>query len=487
LEANINPPRRTDERPDANAEAAIRCDLTPPPLRRSPAASTTDGACSRSPCEGSRADRRREDPEWSPPRDSSQELAPETELARTRPRAGSAFAMNGVAGRSSRPNPKMSSAAPPGLSVVNVDRSAIGPAREHELLAAAHDGNARAFEELVSPFQARLLSHCYRMLGSVQDAEEALQDTLLRAWRGLESFEGRSSTGTWLHTIATNACLTLIDRGRRRILPLEYGPATDPRDQAGDPLSDSHWVEPYPEVEPGSLDGRAGPAARYEQRESVELAFIAALQHLAPKQRAVLILCDVLGYTSREAAATLGTTTASVTSALQRARTAVEWRLPERSQQATLRALGDERLSELVDAYTDAWERGDIAAVVAMLTRDATFAMPPLRTWYTGRDAIALFLEEGPLSGAWRWRAIRVRANGQEALAFYAWDGHAAKYLPHALNVLTFRGSHLSAVTAFMTRFAQGANRELSAPLPPADPTRLTAAFGRFGLPAALV
>jgi RNA polymerase sigma-70 factor (ECF subfamily) len=232
-------------------------------------------------------------------------------------------------------------------------------------------------------------------------------------------------------------------------------------------------------------DGLAGPEARYEQRESVELAFVAALQHLPATQRAVLILREVLGFSAREVAETLDTTVAAVNSALQRARAAVEERVPERSQQATLRALGDQGVRELVESYVDAWDRGDVDAVVAMLTEDATFAMPPLRTWFGGRDAIAVFLAGWPLSGNWRWRPVSVRANGQPALAFYSWDPEEESYLPFALNVLTLRGARISDVTAFITRSTQIPDREVLARLPeqPPDPRRLTAAFENFGLP----
>ena len=216
------------------------------------------------------------------------------------------------------------------------------------------------------------------MLGSVHDAEDALQEALLRAWRGLPRFEGRSSLRSWLYTIATNTCLNAIEKRPKRVLPVDYGPAADPHDGPGEPLVESVWVEPYPDETLGLEDGFAAPEARYEQRESVELAFVAALQHLPANQRAVLILREVLGFSAREVAESLETTIASVNSALQRAREAVDERLPEQSQQATLRALGDERLREIVEGYVDAWERGDVDAVVAMLAEDATFAMPPL-------------------------------------------------------------------------------------------------------------
>jgi RNA polymerase sigma-70 factor (ECF subfamily) len=326
------------------------------------------------------------------------------------------------------------------------------------------------------------------MLGSVHDAEDALQDALLRAWRGLAKFEGRSSLRSWLYTIATNTCLNAIAKRPKRVLPIDYGPAADPHEGPGEPLVESVWLEPYPDETVGLEDGPAAPEARYEQRESVELAFIAALQHLPANQRAVLILREVLGFSAREVADSLETTVASVNSALQRARKTVDERLPEQSQQATLRALGDDRLTEIVDAYVDAWERNDFETVVGMLTEDATFAMPPLGTWFHGREALTVFLSGWPLSGQWRWRPLRVRANGQEALAFYSWDDEEQGYMPFALNVLTLRGNRISDVTAFIARATPVPDREVLARLPeqPADPSRLMAAFENFGLPARL-
>jgi RNA polymerase sigma-70 factor (ECF subfamily) len=358
-------------------------------------------------------------------------------------------------------------------------------ASELELLDSARAGDQDAYGRLMEGYRAELLAHCYRMLGSVHDAEDALQESLLRAWRGLARFEGRSSLRSWLYTIATNTCLNLIARRPKRVLPIDYGPATDPHSGPGEPIVESVWLEPYPDEVLGLEDGFAAPAASYEQRESVELAFIAALQHLPATQRAVLILREVLGFSAREVAETLETTVASVNSALQRARAAVDERLPEQSQQATLRALGDDGLREVVDNYVNAWERGDVEAVVAMLAEDATFAMPPLASWFGGRDEIAIFLAGWPLSGAWRWRHIPARANGQPALAFYSWDEQEESYLPFALNVLTLRGTLISDVTAFVTRSTELPEREVYARWPeqPADPSRLRATFQRFGLP----
>jgi RNA polymerase sigma-70 factor, ECF subfamily len=361
-------------------------------------------------------------------------------------------------------------------------------ARERELLEAARRGDEHAYSRLVEPYRSELHVHCYRMLGSIHDAEDALQEALLRAWRGLSGFEGRSSLRSWLYRIATNASLNVIERRPRRVLPIDYGPSADPHEGPGEPVVESVWVEPYPDERLGLEDGYAAPEARYEQRESVELAFIAALQHLPARQRAVLILRAVLGFSAQEVAETLDTTVASVNSALQRARAAVEERLPEQSQQATLRSLGDDRLAEIVEGYVDAWERGDVEAVVAMLTEDVAFAMPPLRTWYRGRDALTIFLAGWPLSGAWRWRHVRARANGQEALAFYSWDKDEGSYLPFALNVLTLRGVLISDVTAFVARSTRLPEREVYSRWPdqPADPSRLYATFERFGLPERL-
>ena len=361
-----------------------------------------------------------------------------------------------------------------------VDASVRGDA-----LAAARAGDERAFSRLVEPYRRELHAHCYRMLGSVYDADDALQDTLLRAWRGLARFEGRSSLRSWLYTIATNACLTQIGRRPKRVLPIDYGPAADPHTPPGEPLVESVWVEPYPDEMLGLEDGFAAPEASYEQREGVELAFVAALQHLPPNQRAALILREVLGFSAKETAKMLETTVASVNSALQRARATVEQRVPEQTQQATLRALGDDGLRELVERYVDAWERDDVEAFAAMLTRDATFAMPPLRTWYATREAIATWAALSPLSGAWRWRTVLTRANGQPALAFYAWDTEARAYLPFALNVLTFRGPLISNVTAFIVRSTEAPEPEVYERFPeqPLHPERLAGAFERFGLP----
>src|SRR4051794_12486909 len=285
---------------------------------------------------------------------------------------------------------------------------------EEAVLAAARSGDDTAFEQLVAAHRRELHAHCYRMLGSVQDAEDAVQDTLVRAWRGLPGFAGRSSLRAWLYAIATNSCLRMIERRSALVLFFFYGPAAaDPHEELAPRLPGSVWIEPYADEWRGLQEGLAGPEARYEQRESVELAFIAALQLLPPRQRAVLILRDVLGFSGAEVAEALETTPASVYSALQRAHAAVDERLPERSQQATLRALGDERLRELVEGFVGAWERADIRAVVDLLTEDVAVTMPPIPTWFQGRDTVAAFLARAPLAEGRRWRIVPTRANGQ--------------------------------------------------------------------------
>jgi RNA polymerase sigma-70 factor (ECF subfamily) len=357
-----------------------------------------------------------------------------------------------------------------------------------DTLAAAQRGDEGAFERLVGPFRGELHAHCYRMLGSLHDAEDALQEAMLRAWRGLGRFEGRSSLRSWLYTIATNTCLNAIARRPKRVLPVDYGPAADPHDAPGEPVVESVWVEPYPDEMLGVEDGYAAPEARYEMRESVELAFIAALQHLPPNQRAVLVLREVLGFSAKEVAEALDTSVASVNSALQRARTAVEERVPEQTQQETLRTLGDDEIRKLVDRYVDAWQRNDVEQFAAMLAEDATFAMPPLASWYSTRDGIAEWARGWPLSGAWRWRTVFTHANGQPALGFYTWDEDEQAYLPFALNVLTFRGSQIADVTAFVARSIEETRQEAYERWPdqPLDERRLTGTFGRFGLPERL-
>ena len=319
------------------------------------------------------------------------------------------------------------------------------------MLDAARGGDEDAFRRLVEPHRAELHAHCYRMLGSLHDAEDALQDALLRAWRGLCRFDGRSALRRWLYRITTNACLDAIGRRPKRVLPIDYGPPPDgDADEPDAPLSGSVWIEPYPDEAIGLEGGYATPDARYEQREAVELAFVAALQHLPPRQRAVLVLREVLGFSAKEVSESLGTTVASVNSALQRARKTIDERLPEKSQQATMRSLGDERVREIVQDFVDAFEQGDVDAIVGLLAQDVTFEMPPYPRWYRGREAVAdSWLMPGAAPPHLRY--VPTRANGQPALGTYVLEAARSRYVPIALDVLTFRGTRIADVTAFRT------------------------------------
>ncbi len=317
------------------------------------------------------------------------------------------------------------------------------------LLEAAREGDQDAFRQLLAPHHGDLHAHCYRMLGSVHDAEDALQDALLRAWRGLRQIADGRALRAWLYRIATNACLDAIARRQKRMLPIEHGPLVTAGEPAPeDPLPESVWIEPYPDAEIGISEGYASPEARYEQREAIELAFIAALQHLPGRQRAVLILREVLGFSAKEVAEALDSTPASVNSALQRARKTVDERLPEKSQQATMRAIGDDRVRAIVQRFTDAFESGEVDAILKILAEDATFAMPPYAGWYQGRDAIG---DSWLMPGAPppHLRYVPTRANGQLALGTYALDRDRGVYEPVALDVLTMRGEEVVDVLAF--------------------------------------
>jgi RNA polymerase sigma-70 factor (ECF subfamily) len=322
-------------------------------------------------------------------------------------------------------------------------------AYEHELLEAARGGDDDAFGRIVADHRPELHAHCYRMLGSLHDAEDALQDTLLRAWRGLPGFAGRSTLRTWLYKIATNVCLDAIARRPKRVLPIDYGPLTTRGAHPGEPLVESVWVEPYPDERIGLAGGYAAPEASYEQREAVELAFIAALQHLPARQRAVLVLREVLGFSAREVAETLETTVASVNSAMQRARKTAGERLPERSQQATLRSLGDQRIRELVDAYVSAWARGDIDAVAALLAEDAVLSMPPWASWWRGRGSIIGYGKT--VMEACASRLVPLRANAQLAVACYTLDSETGHYVASGIDVITLEGSQIKELTAFVS------------------------------------
>ena len=304
------------------------------------------------------------------------------------------------------------------------------------------------FAEAIAPLRQELLLHCYRLLGSSHDAEDALQDALLRAWRAFGRFEGRSSLRTWLYAVATNVCFREIERRGRRLVPVDLGPAAVPADGLGTPLVDTVWLGPLPDA--GITWGASPTDAVYEQREAVELAFIVALQRLPALQRAVLLLRDVLVFTAAETAEVLGTTVDSVTSALSRARSSLKGTLPALSQQKVMRELGDDQLRATVGALVAAWERHDVDAVVALLAEDVAFSMPPFAEWYRGRDDVAAFLARTPLRPGIRWRAEPTGANGQPAVAFAVWDGRIGAFLSHGLTVLTVGADGITAFTSFL-------------------------------------
>jgi RNA polymerase sigma-70 factor (ECF subfamily) len=315
-------------------------------------------------------------------------------------------------------------------------------------LARARAGDDAAFDRLVAPLRRELHAHCYRMLGSTHDADDALQDALVRAWRGLARFEGRASLRSWLYTVATRTCLTAAERRGRRALPVDLGSSSDRAVRGDAPLHEVAWLGPYPD---GDLTGGpAGPHARYEQREAVELAFVAALQHLPGNQRAALLLFEVLGFSAAEIAAVMDTSTASVNSALQRARKIVAEKVPDRSQQKTLRDLDDGRMHRIVADYSAALERGDTDALVALLTEDVTWSMPPLPHWYRGIEAVTDFAVAVPLGACGAWRRIPTGANGQPATGSYLWDDAAGRFQAFAIDVLTLRGEQIVEITTFI-------------------------------------
>jgi RNA polymerase sigma-70 factor, ECF subfamily len=339
------------------------------------------------------------------------------------------------------------------------------------------------FERLVQPYRRELHAHCYRMLGSLHDTEEAMQEAMLRVWRGLDRLEERSSLRSWLYRIATNTCLDVIGRRKKRLLPEEYGPRSDPHAPPGEPVAEQVWIEPYPDEMLEVEDGLASPDASYEEREAVELAFVAAMQHLPPRQRAVLILREVLGFSAREVGEALETSVPSVNSALQRARKVVDERLPERSQQVTLRSLGDARMKEIVEEYMEAMGKGDVQRVVSMLAQDVAWSMPPLASWYGGIDEVEVFLRTKPLSGEWSWRHRPTVANGQLAVGTYTWMEQQKTHVPFSLDVITLEDDRIKEVTAFVVRPTDTEDGYARWPDRAADPRRVEAVFRRFGLP----
>ena len=294
------------------------------------------------------------------------------------------------------------------------------------------------------PFRRELLAHCYRMLGSIQDAEDLVQETYLRAWRSFGEFEGRSSVRTWLYQIATNRCLTELARHSRRMLPSGlYEPEPDPDAYLEEAGTEVNWLQPVPDamVTPDSAD----PAAIVAAREGLRLALIASLQYLPPRQRAVLVLRDVLAFPAAEVAVMLGTTTLSVKSALQRARARLR-ELDLAAGQITEPAAP--RARALLDQYIAAFENADAAALERLLTEDATIEATPMRTWFAGRKTCMPFLRNHVLRTPGDWRMLATSANGQPAAAAYTRDQHG-NYQPYGICVLTVTSAGIRRISSF--------------------------------------
>ncbi len=328
-------------------------------------------------------------------------------------------------------------------------------------LEAARNGDEQAFERLVAPHRNELIVHCYRILGSYEDAEDMLQEALVRAWQHLDTFQGRSSLRAWFYKIATNACLDALDTRKRRGLPKEMYPAGDPTAALPPASKEVVWVEPLPDE---MIDGQPNiyPEARYEVRESIMLAFIAALQKLPGRQRAALLLCDVLGWNASEAADTLDMTAAAVNSALQRARVAMKQ--SDRKSVPTPARL-NEQLSSLLTRYVAAWEAADSAALVAVLREDVALTMPPFPVWFKGPAAIRAFLDGFLFKSfdPFRVKLVPLHANGSPAFGVYQMDSSGV-YRAAAVHILTVENGRISDINDFLAS-GDGLFSQLGLPL----------------------
>ena len=321
--------------------------------------------------------------------------------------------------------------------------------RQAAELSRARSGDEAAFERLVQPLRRELQIHCYRILGSVQDAEDMVQETLMAAWRGLDAFEGRASLRTWLYRIATNACLAVLRRGRpaREIPPPPEPPGEYPA--ATRTTAEPVWLEPYPDAWLDDLpDSMPGPEARYDSREAIELAFVVALQELSPRERAAVILKDVLGFRVGETAELLDTTAASVNSALQRARGKLD-RVKHDRRAVDPPPPGSAEERDLLGRFIHAFESGDVGSVVALLSEDARLTMPPEPMEYVGRPAVHRFLSTVPALGELhRFKLVATRANGQPAFGCYL-RTHEGPLRAYGLMVLTVSRDRVVAITGF--------------------------------------
>ena len=331
---------------------------------------------------------------------------------------------------------------------------------EARRLAAARQGNSRKFGELAEPYRRELQVHCYRILGSVHDAEDMVQETMLRAWKRLDTYEERATFRAWLYKIATNVCLDMLDKRRRRakrLLPSDLFSPADPQQPVEPPMTEILWLEPLPD-EWLSDSTAENPETRYSTHESISLAFLIALQILPPRQRAVLILKDVLDWSAIEIAELLDTTTSSVNSALHRARVTLAKNYQRReAQSVTAGRVADEHTQKLLEKYIHAWQTADVNGLVALLRKDATLSMPPSPSWYAGRESIAIFAantvfaNDGMFPGMadGRWKLLPVRANSQPGAAVYQ-RMENSMYHPFGVHVLTCDQTKIAQISCFI-------------------------------------
>ncbi|MDR3573672.1 MAG: RNA polymerase subunit sigma-70 [Anaerolineaceae bacterium] len=328
--------------------------------------------------------------------------------------------------------------------------SRAGGQTNSAVLAKARSGDPASFEQLSEPYRRELLTHCYRIMGSLEDAEDLVQETLLRAWRRLNTYEGRASYRAWLYKIATNVCLDALDRRPRRSLPPAVRPVADPQQPFQSPETEPVWLEPFPNEMVAPTE--ASPEVRFEAHEAVTLSFLVALQNLPARQRCVLIMSDVLEWSLTETADMLGITISTVNSLLYRARATLQKHYQPRHSDTFKTIPPDEHIKMLLDRYVQAWEKADINGIVALLKEDVTFAMPPSPSWYLGLAAIRTLFTNTIMAGEARglWRLQPVRVNGGWGLALYHRENTQSDFQAYAIQSVTLDGERMSAIVTFL-------------------------------------
>ncbi|MBN9176969.1 MAG: sigma-70 family RNA polymerase sigma factor [Microbacterium sp.] len=328
------------------------------------------------------------------------------------------------------------------VAVFSTSNADLGLSSDAEAdLAASRTGDEAAFARLAAPLRRELHAHCYRMLGSFHDAEDAVQESLMRAWRGLARFEGRSSLRSWFYTVATRVCLDAVNSRKRRALPMDLGPAADHTVLDSAPLTDVDWLTPYADAQPED---------RTERRDTLELAFVAALQHLPGNQRAALLLFDVLDFSAAEIAEIMATSTTSVNSALARARRTIAASAPTPGSTSMTHTVDDSEARSIAARFATALEQGDIDTFVSLLTADVTWAMPPLPHWYRGLEAVADFALQVPMTRCPSWKYRVIQANGAPAVAFYVGLDTGSTHEAWSITVLGLRDDRVAAITSFL-------------------------------------